>query len=114
MYFLIDELRKIIFGWSPKCGCTHIKKIYKYLTEQILVQNNVHDASDYKNELPANIEQYTSIIIIRNPYERIVSGFLDRYRPSNGMRKYRWKDKTITFEKFVNELFASLQLAEHS
>lgn len=103
MYFLIDNKKKIIFGWSPKCGCTHIKKIYKYLTESINL-NKVHEESDYKNELPVEIENYTTIIFIRNPYERIVSGFLDRYRPSNGTRKYRWKDKTITFENFVNEL----------
>ena len=28
MLFLIDEDQKIIFGWSAKCGGTHVKYIY--------------------------------------------------------------------------------------
>ena len=31
MYFLIDNKNLIIFGWSAKCACTHIKSIYYFL-----------------------------------------------------------------------------------
>ena len=31
MYFLVDNKKKIIFGWSAKCGCSHIKYIYYFL-----------------------------------------------------------------------------------
>jgi len=103
MFFLIDNSRKIVFGWSPKSGCTHVKKIYHYLTKSVNI-SQVHHNTDYKNELPIDIYNYVSILIIRNPYERLVSGFLDRYRPTNNTRKMRWKPKTITFEMFVNEL----------
>lgn len=103
MFFLIDQSKKIVFGWSPKSGCTHIKKIYHYLTKSINT-HSVHLNSDYKNELPADMHNYTTIIVIRNPYERLVSGFLDRYRPTNNTRNMKWKAKVITFELFVNEL----------
>ena len=33
MYFIRDEIKKVVFGWSAKCGCSHIKMIYKYLTK---------------------------------------------------------------------------------
>ena len=53
--------------------------------------------------MPSDIENYTTIIISRSPYERIVSGFLDKYKPSGGFR-HLWKHDTITFAKFVEEL----------
>lgn len=30
MYFLLGEKYKVLFGWNPKCGCTHIKMIRNY------------------------------------------------------------------------------------
>ncbi len=30
MYFIIDSKCKVIFGWSAKAGCTHIKKYFFY------------------------------------------------------------------------------------
>ena len=78
MYYLIDEDRKIIFGWTPKCGCSHIKYLFCYLTS-IDRASNLHTPDDWKTELPTKIQQYTTILISRNPYERLVSGFRDKY-----------------------------------
>ena len=101
MYFLIDNKLKIIFGWSAKCGCSHIKKIFGYLQNDI--ENNViHTNKDFNN-LPNDIENYTTILIIRNPYERIISGFLDKYR-EGGEFRFMWKQNTLTFTNFVDEL----------
>jgi hypothetical protein len=101
MYFLVDTARKILFGWSAKCGCSHIKRIFYFLKNK--KENTViHGDKDY-NKLPRDIEKYTTIIISRNPYERIVSGFLDKYKPSGSFR-HLWKHETITFAKFVEEL----------
>ena len=46
---------------------------------------------------------YTTIIIGRNPYKRIISGFLDKYSINGGCRPL-WKYKFITFSRFINEL----------
>jgi len=103
MFFLIDENLKIIFGWSAKCGCSHIKKIYWFL----ITNNNDHiihfKDNREKNKLPNNIEEYKTILIIRNPYERIISGFLDKYKDSGEFR-WMWKKDTLTFSNFVNEV----------
>jgi hypothetical protein len=99
MYFLIDEKNKIIFGWSAKCGCSHIKTIFNFLND--MDKNNPH-ANTY-SPLPRNIEKYSTILISRNPYKRIISGFLDKYK-RNGTLRHLWKYPTISFSQFVNEV----------
>lgn len=100
MRFLVDTKNKVIFGWSAKCGCSHIKTIYLFL--QNLENHPIHTALD-SNALPIDIETYITIIISRNPYKRIISGFLDKYR-KNGIFRHLYTHNTLTFSKFVNEL----------
>lgn len=100
MYFLIDKKKKIIIGWSAKCGCSHIKKIFHFLTDMNV--KNIHTRS--YNALPNNVSDYTIIIISRNPYKRLVSGFLDKYNIVNGQFINKWKHTKMTFVMFVNEL----------
>lgn len=101
MYFLIDKTRRIVFGWSAKCGCTHIKKIFWYLTNNI--ENHPGHCEEAINDLPQDIENYTVILIVRNPFERLVSGFLDKYKPNGEYRK-SWPSNKITFKGFVDVL----------
>jgi len=110
MYFLIDEKNLIIFGWSPKCGCTHIKAIFYYLQNDIVSKKDFHLHSNFKKtekklsmDILNSIGNYTTIIFCRNPYKRIVSGFLDKYK-LNGQYRNKWPDKNIRFNDFVNEL----------
>jgi hypothetical protein len=101
MIFLVDKFNKIIFAWSAKCGCTHIKIIYWYLqTNNIL--KSIHTEQDF-NILPDNIENYITLIFSRNPYNRIVSGFLDKYKKKGQFRKL-WKYSSISFHQFVDEV----------
>ena len=101
MFFLVDKKLKIIFGWSAKCGCSHIKKIFWYLQNDN-EDNTIHRVRD-RQPLPKNIKDYTIILIIRNPYERIISGFLDKYKENGSFRRL-WKHKIITFSTFIDEL----------
>jgi len=101
MYFIVDEKNNVIFGWSAKCGCNHIKNIIHFLQTNNL-ENKIHLKSDY-SKLPANIEKYTTILFIRNPYKRIVSGFLEKYN-KNGQYRKLWKYDSLTFSKFIEEL----------
>lgn len=101
MFFLVDSNKKIILGWSAKCGCSHVKTLFYFLTTGN-ESPKIHSSKD-RNALPRNIKEYTTIIVSRNPYERLVSGFLDKYRPQGGFR-HLWKDFPLTFSKFVNAL----------
>ena len=55
MHFLVDTNKQIIFGWSAKCGCSHIKEIYWFLQTDNL--NNLIPACDvaigYYIQLPS-------------------------------------------------------------
>jgi len=53
--------------------------------------------------LPKDTENYTILLFSRNPYKRLVSGFLNKYS-TNGEYRSRWNKKTITFSNFVDEL----------
>lgn len=101
MKFIIDYNKKIIFGWSAKCGCSHIKKIYWFLQNN-RTDNEIHTIKEHMR-LPNNISDFTLIIITRNPFERIISGFLDKYK-NKGQFRYKWKYNTLTFSNFVDEL----------
>ena len=101
MYFLVDTVNKIIFGWSAKCGCSHIKNIYWFLQTNNL-NNEIHTKKDINN-LPYDIQNYTTLIFSRNPYKRIVSGFLDKYK-KNGQYRHLWKYPSLTFTQFVDKL----------
>jgi hypothetical protein len=102
MFFLVDTNKKIIFGWSAKCGCSHIKRIFWFLKTDKL-KNIIHTKRDKDFKLPNDIENYVTIIIIRNPYERIVSGFLDKYK-KNGQFRHKWKDSVLSFSQFIDKL----------
>ena len=82
---LVDKDNKIIFGWSAKCGCSHAKHIYWFLKTGNLT-NKIHSEKS-SNPLPNDIQNYTTLLFTRNPYERLVSGFLDKYARPKG--KYR-------------------------
>jgi hypothetical protein len=109
MRFLVDNSNKVIFGWSAKCGCSLIKRIFRYLygtsinDQEFIDAPNAHVFSKDLTILPDDIEKYTTIIISRNPYKRLVSGFLDKYR-IGGEFRHLWKYNYITFSMFVNEL----------
>jgi hypothetical protein len=102
MRFIVNEGRKIIFGWSPKCGCTHVKNMIYYLENKHLerIHYGIHDT----HELPYNISDYIFIIIIRNPFKRLISGFLEKYK-LGGQFRHLWHNEmpTLTFSNFLEE-----------
>jgi len=106
MRYLVDEKNKIIFGWSPKCACSHIKKIFWYfkLNDPLIKIEDIriHTNRD-RMRLPKYIENYRIILFCRNPYKRLVSGFLDKYSVKSEFRKL-WKYPKLTFSLFVDEL----------
>ena len=102
MFFLYDDYRKIAFGWSAKCGCTHVKNLYNYL-----VSNNTELIDHKKFNFPClpygadNKYDYKYIFFMRNPYERIVSGFLDIRL---NIKSFSDNNIPYTFKNFLYEL----------
>jgi hypothetical protein len=107
MRFLIDDENKVIFGWSAKCACSHVKKLFYFLNEEAhSEERTLH--RDYNVKLPgdSDISDYVLIVFTRNPYQRLVSGFLEKYNPYGGTLNQRWGGGNLTFSLFVEELVA--------
>ncbi len=106
MHWLVDNKRRVIFGWSAKCGCSHLKKIYYYLRNG-RTDNKIHVPEEYHQQLPENIKGCDIVIVGRNPYHRLVSGFLDKYARIDGEFRHMWGPRVLTFREFVEELTCS-------
>ena len=103
MHFFVNNEHKVIFGWSGKCGCSHVKKIYYFFCNNS--EKELHTDDEYEGELPENIQEYTTILFIRNPYKRVVSGFLDKYSKSGiYIDKFLSKYDIVKFNTFIDEL----------
>jgi hypothetical protein len=102
MYFIVNSKYKVIFGWSAKCGCSHVKKM-AYFLENGKTDNIIHTTNDV-HILPSNMEEYNLIVVVRNPYSRLVSGFLDKYN-FDGSKIHLWdKNDKLTFNNFVHKI----------
>ena len=53
MYYITDEINKVVFGWSAKCGCSHIKNMFWFL-KLGSIDNELHVPDEYK-KLPNDI-----------------------------------------------------------
>lgn len=112
MRFLIDNDKHVVFGYTGKCGGTHVKSLFRYLrsTDDFelymkKLPRNYHGyhTKDTFNKLPQDISKLKIIIFTRNPYERLVSGFLHQYN-KNGICRGKWNiNKDLTFDNFVEE-----------
>ena len=91
-------------GWSAKCGCSHTKAIFKFLNTGKFTKN-AHTKDTYNNLPNIILSEYTCILVVRNPYKRLVSGFMDKYQPDGEFRA-RWPGK-LTFAVFAEALIKS-------
>lgn len=97
MKYKIDNNRFILFGSTPKSGCTYIRKLFN-------IYNNLNNKNLYEVQLlPNNYNDYKIILFIRNPYKRIVSGFLDKIVGNQTTMNINIED--LTFETFVEYMY---------
>ena len=121
---IVNEKFKILYCYIPKVGCTQWKKV--------MVQLNpsgsdvwVHDPSNFKfladypqNESEQMMKSYFKFLFVREPFERILSAYIDKFfnydpafyslwGPDIAPTRYVSGEETsyksiITFEEFVN------------
>lgn len=84
MKYLYSPRTKTVFGDIPKCGVESLRLL-------ILKENNDKNKHDiwkmsriYNPQIPRNmLTKFNYIVIVRNPYNRLVSGFLDKFMTGN-------------------------------
>ena len=78
-------------------------KIRNHLEVNATLQHLIYRTiMKYKDFFKIDCNDLEIITIVRNPYERIVSGFLDKYGPKGTFRRL-WMNKEISFTNFIDE-----------
>ena len=108
MNYIINEEKKVVFGWSAKCGCNFVKLIFNYLSGKGITHKmgikdkdgiGLHEGTYLP--LPDNHHKYKIILFIRDPYQRLVSGYVEKYTENREpARMKKWDlpwDKKRTF-----------------
>lgn len=77
MYKYINTEHKFIIFWSPKCACTSIQTL---VAEYVSGDSNFYKIiSKIDDRIPDFQENYLIIVVSRDPFNRLVSGFLNKY-----------------------------------
>lgn len=87
MHFIILDDKKLIVFWSLKCGCSTLKTILAiYLKLQNSKYRHIHLNKELREKINKRdqnkisiYKNYNIVMLIRNPYKRLVSGFLNKY-----------------------------------
>lgn len=114
MFFLISHQPRFIAGWSAKCACTEIKRWYVAASglpyPRDMPAEELHALIGYGDTPYTYIGRwlyfrYFKFAVIRNPYKRLVSGFLNKYVVEKSRPNHGW----TTFAQFVDALEADPQ-----
>jgi len=108
MYFLINDNKKGLIGWSAKCACSAIKWWFADVSRIDVGNTPIHQFFGYGDtewtrlrfDLRNNYRSYKKFILIRNPYKRLVSGYVNKYVIEKAYENKGWSN----FEEFVTVL----------
>ena len=110
MFFLVSHKFKFIMGWSAKCGCSSVKHWYLDVhgVDKSQLGMPVYKAIGYANTQYTRLDwnksglyqDYRKYAVVRNPYSRVVSGFVNKYIIENRLPNYGWN----TFNEFLQML----------
>jgi len=83
---VVNDRYRYILLYAPKVGCTSIRRIYLELHKAEMSDQELSSLDKYHNlnevfpyDSDKDYSNYTTFILTRNPYSRIVSAFLDQY-----------------------------------
>ena len=112
MYY-IEKKNKLIIAHIPKSGCQSIRKMLLESNNQYKDHSSLWEGNIRKYIIRdfTRFNNYTKIAIVRNPYERLISGYKDKILTDNykflGFSKELKREKNlsddvrISFKDFV-------------
>ncbi|KAK4305064.1 hypothetical protein Pmani_023029 [Petrolisthes manimaculis] len=135
VHLLVDDKHKAIYCYVPKVGCTNWKRVWMILSglsnevDPInipeMLPHTVHNSMMLVKQpysasvLQKKLETYKKLVVVRDPYERLLSAFRDKLERSGNnyyetnvasviKKRFRGKqkdgDEGITFSQFVKFL----------
>jgi hypothetical protein len=89
----VTNPNKVVFWWTPKCGCIFVRKLYHYF---------LHSNEETEDIDVNNLNDYNHILFVRNPYKRVVSGYIDCYATTH--QQVVIFNNDLSFKDTINEL----------
>ena len=108
MQFLVSEKYRFLLGWSAKGGCSSIKSWFLDVHNiKPPADGNVHKFIGYGDTEysyvdwgdPERYQNYQKFLVVRDPYKRLVSGFVNKY-----VGRHFANDGWDNFSEFVQVL----------
>lgn len=113
----ISQKYKIVYFEIPKTGCSTIKKTLQYIESdgQAIKKEQIHNKVnsplkgifDFDSKISENIlssDDWFKFVFIRNPYERVLSAYLDKIVTNQWEKKRRVGGLGFTFEDEISFL----------
>lgn len=108
MHFIILQKQKVVLLWSAKSACSTIKNAVVNEYIPAVTNKGVHAGWGYsiipKNFNLADLEFYRWCWIVRNPFDRVISGFINKYLLGCPLYQYLPVTDCPNFLTFVNLL----------
>jgi hypothetical protein len=137
MYILQNQEKNFSIIWNAKCACTTIKLWYLHTINDELFLKPYHNGEinidrvhgyvgyniqPYRGRHPKNLENHTTIMVVRNPYARMVSCYKDKVIRGKGLTLRAPNTKPIlgyvypydTFEQFIRKFDGHPELNHHT
>lgn len=105
-YHVLDRDKKIIIFWTPKCGCTTISNFvleYRKLPLGTKKNSKIGFKCLLKKERIHKFRKWKKIIVVRNPYHRIVSCFVNKF-----VMYGRTRPKRPVFQRSIIEKYPEM------
>ncbi|CAH0549616.1 unnamed protein product [Brassicogethes aeneus] len=101
-HILVDHKHKLLYCYVPKIACTNWKRVLMVLTNQSNASNLVDIPSNLvhsknatvklsdldKNLAKKCLETYTTFLMVRHPFERILSAYRNKFNGNYTNSKY--------------------------
>lgn len=101
-HILIDHKHKLLYCYVPKVACTNWKRVLMVLTDRINVTNlmdipaslahantSLTRLSEYnKAQAQYFLTHYTSFLVVRQPFERVLSAYRNKLEDNQPSAKY--------------------------
>lgn len=91
----VEERYKLLYCEVPKAGCSNWKRVLMVLSGSAFSTRDIpHDTAHYANSLrqlksynrtgvAERLRSYTKVLFVREPFERLVSAFRDKFQSPN-------------------------------